>query len=187
MALDPQIQKMLNKFANTQPALQIPDQPVAFANPMLGDLLAAALNTLSAAQDGTYTYSVAVAGPGNYSLGSMNIPAGAIITEVLTDVTTALASSGSATLAIATGTAGADTLVAAQAYSAYTGTQKQTLSATVVKTAGGGPLILKIAAAALTAGVMRVIVSWKSPDSDLGQPQEAIGIQDVAPTTGDLI
>lgn len=44
MALDSTIKELLNKFADSQPALRIPGQPLGSSNIMLGDLLEEALD-----------------------------------------------------------------------------------------------------------------------------------------------
>lgn len=182
--LDPNLQKLLNEFANSQPALQIPDQPVASANPRLGDLLAAALISQEQVQTSVYTFKAPNGAIGTYALSPMVLPAGAIVTSVFTDVLTPLTSGGAATIALKTGTAGANTLVAAQAYTAITGTQLQTLAAPV-KTATGGPLLWVIAGAALTGGVVSVSIKWIAPVIDLYAPAVPINFQDVP--TNDLI
>jgi hypothetical protein len=44
MTLDPKIKELLNKFADTQPALRLPEQPLEKSNIFLGDLLEQAVN-----------------------------------------------------------------------------------------------------------------------------------------------
>ena len=43
MALSAQIIKLLNDFANSQPALRLPSLPAGTSNPLLGDVMDAAL------------------------------------------------------------------------------------------------------------------------------------------------
>jgi len=44
MALDSRIKELLNKFADSMPALRIPGEPLASSNPMLGDIMEEALD-----------------------------------------------------------------------------------------------------------------------------------------------
>jgi len=44
MALDPRVKELLNKFADSMPALRIPGEPLASSNPMLGDIMEEALD-----------------------------------------------------------------------------------------------------------------------------------------------
>lgn len=51
MALDKKVKDLLNKFADSMPALRIPDEPYEKSNPKLGDILDDALK----AEDAKYT------------------------------------------------------------------------------------------------------------------------------------
>lgn len=160
--LDPVIQKLLNDFADSQIALRYPNLPFGSSNIQLGDLLAAAALTAGKSQtmDTTYDFAKNGGAIGTLDLG-MAVPAGAIITRFWTDSLTVLASAGAATVALAVGT---DSIMAATAYNnaSLVGTDEHT-SGLPLKTAAGGDLKFTIAAAALTAGKLRVIVSWLNP------------------------
>lgn len=177
MGLSASIRNMLNKFADTQPALQLPGQPAGTANtanPKLGDLMADALNSQIRTADCLYDFAANGGAISTINLQKLTqsqqpqgvtitlpilIPAGAIITKVYTDVLTALASGGASTVAVAVGT---DVVVPAQAYSAYTGVQGET-TGLPLKSANGGPVQMTIAAATLTAGKMRIVVDYLKP------------------------
>lgn len=53
MALDPKIVKMLNDYADSQPALRLPTEPAGSSNPQLGTALDAALDSAAAYSAGT--------------------------------------------------------------------------------------------------------------------------------------
>lgn len=89
-----------------------------------------------------------------------HLPAGAIITNIISDEIVALTSGGSATLQLKVG---AQALTAALAFdTGFTGTQTQALasSATAIKVTADSELNLVVAAAALTAGEVRFFVRY---------------------------
>jgi len=58
MSLSTVIKSLLNKFADTQPALRLADKPLESSNPQLGDVLDAALDTAASAPGTAYTPAV---------------------------------------------------------------------------------------------------------------------------------
>lgn len=44
MALDPKVKDLLNKFAESMPALRLPGEPLEKSNPKIGDLLEIAID-----------------------------------------------------------------------------------------------------------------------------------------------
>ena len=98
---------------------------------------------------------------GTYSLG-VQLPAGAVVTDVYSDELTTLTSGGSATLQLQ---AGSTNLTGAVAFdTGFTGVEKQALasSATSIKPSAStkSELKLAIATAALTAGKVRFAVEF---------------------------
>lgn len=160
MSLDTTIQQLLNDFGLTQPSLNKVGVPFPSSNVLLGDLLASALSGSKKTTEATYDFSKVGGAISVKDLG-LAIPAGSIITDLWTDVSTALTSGGAATVAIKVGT---DTLVAAVAYSdaSLTGVDAHA-GLLPLKTAAGGELTWTIAGAALTAGKARLVVSYIIP------------------------
>lgn len=101
---------------------------------------------------------------GDITLRGDTIPSGAIITDALIDVTTAVTSGGAATLAIKTESA-AD-INAADAVSgapwSTTGAKRADFTATTapVKTTAARSIVATVATAALTAGKFSVLVEY---------------------------
>jgi hypothetical protein len=157
MSLSAKAKQLLNLFSQSQPALQDKDKPAGAATIFLGDTL----ENLSSQEVVEATYDFAKLG-GAISAKQLGLllPKDAIVTQIWTDALTALTSGGSATVALS---AGSDALLAATAFNdaALSGTDQQ-LSAPV-KLANGGQLTLTIAAAALTAGKLRVCVAYLKP------------------------
>lgn len=116
------------------------------------------------AESALYDFSVDAGAIGVITFGR-KLPAGAIVTDILTDVVTALTSGGLATVQIA---AGSVNLTGAIAFGSITGTQKQTLAsaATAIKIPVAADLELQmtIAVAALTAGKLRILVNYSLPN-----------------------
>lgn len=56
MALDPKIVKMLNDYADSQPALRLPAEPHGSSNPKLGTALDEAIDATVAGDAGTTSY-----------------------------------------------------------------------------------------------------------------------------------
>jgi len=157
MSLSAKAKELLNLFSKSQPALQDKDKPAETATILLGDTL----SDLSSSETVEATYDFAVLGGAVSALTlDLSLPKGAIVTQLWTDALTALTSGGSATVALS---AGADSLLAATAFNdaALTGTD-QHLSAPLKLTAGG-QLTLTVAAAALTAGKLRVCLAYLKP------------------------
>lgn len=157
MSLSAKAKELLNLFSKSQPALQDKDKPAGAATIFLGDTL----DSLSSQEvvEATYDYSKLGGAVGSFALG-LNLPKGAIITQIWTDASSALTSGGLATVALA---AGAESLMAATAFDdAALVAADQHLSAPL-KLATGGQLTLTIAAAALTAGKLRICLAYLKP------------------------
>lgn len=159
MGLSAALKDMLNKFADTQIALRTPTLPLAQSNPNLGDALEAAYASVEVTVEGTYDFATMGGAVSTKSLG-VAVPAGAIITKLYTDALTSMTSAGLATVALAVG---ADVLKAATAFddASYVGLDDQSVALT--KTALGGNLTFAIAVAALTAGKVRVVLTYLKP------------------------
>lgn len=157
MSLSAKARQLLNLFSQSQPALQDKDKPAGAATIFLGDTLEA----LSSQEvvEATYDFSKLGGAVGALTLG-LSLPKGAIVTQLWTDAQTAMTSGGSATVALS---AGAEVLKAATAFddASYIGVD-QHLSAPI-KLATGGQLTLTIAAAALTAGKLRICLAYLKP------------------------
>lgn len=153
MALSNTIQGLLNKFAATQPALQLPGKPASTAGIKLGDVL----DGLSQSATDKTVYDFTVLGG---AVGAITLPlllkAGTIVTRIWTDETVTLTSGGSATLALSSG---ATALVSAAAFTGFAGTTAHNPSAPT-KIAADSYLTLTVAVAALTAGQLRVFVEY---------------------------
>lgn len=149
------LKDLLNKFSETQPALQTAGLPFPQSSAKLGDLLDEGLKTPKTLKA---TYSFATNG-GTVGVKTLSaaLPAGTKILRCYTDATTAMTSGGAATVAL---DIGATSLKAATAYNDATlvGFDAQTLTA--VKLAAAGALTFTIAGAALTAGVVTVYVDY---------------------------
>lgn len=177
MGISASLQNLLNRFALTQPGLQLPGQPAGTnneANPNLGDVLADMGNDQHRTADCTWDFATNGGAIGTINLQKriesvqpsgvvitlpILIPAGSIITKVVTDTQVALTSGGSATVAVDVGT---DVVVAAQAFGSVTGVQAWSASLPL-KSANGGSVQLTIATAALTAGRIRIVVEYLKP------------------------
>ena len=111
---------------------------------------------------GLYDFAVEGGAVGDITLRGDTIPSGAIITDALIHVDTALTSGGSATVAIKT--EGAADINAADAISgapwSTTGAKRADLTATTapVKTTAARSIVATVGTAALTAGVFKVVV-----------------------------
>lgn len=112
----------------------------------------------------TYDFALDGGAVGDIALRGAAIPSGAIITDVLVDVTTALTSGGSATVAIKAQSA-AD-LISATAIGSSpwstTGPKRGSLDAdsAPIKTTAKRTITATVATAALTAGKFSVIVEY---------------------------
>ncbi len=100
-------------------------------------------------------------------IGSPAIPSGAIITGGFIEITTTLTSGGAATIAVQVEAAG--DICAATAVASWTAGRKNVLPArtsgsltasTSVKTTAARDISIVIAAAALTAGVFKVVLQY---------------------------
>lgn len=160
MALSAQLKQLLNDFAKSQIALNYSKVPPHLSNPLIGDALDAAYASKEVMIEAIYDFSTMGGAVGTLSLGK-SLPAGAIVTRLLTDVTTAMTSGGVATVALEVGT---DVLKAATAFNdaSLTGLDAHT-SGLPLKSALGGNLEFVIAGAALTAGKVRVLVAYIKP------------------------
>ncbi len=117
---------------------------------------------------GDYSFAVDGGAVSTIALtGSTLIPSGAIITGGLIEVTTALTSGGAATIAVQVESAG--DICAATAVASWTTGRKNILPArtsgslsasTSVKTTAARDISIVIAAAALTAGVFKVVLEY---------------------------
>lgn len=114
------------------------------------------------AVDGGAVSTIPLRNPGGSSLGS-EIPAGSVIVGGYIDITTAVTSGGSATVAI--NSEGAGDILAAAAPAALTTGRKDIVpdstGSTAIKTTASRTLAATIATAALTAGVFRVVVFYR--------------------------
>lgn len=154
---------LLNKFADSQPALNDQTQPAASSAVKLGDLLTQVDSEVKVAR-GEYKFAVSGGATGVYRTG-ISIPANSVITRVYTRAVTAFASAGSATVAVKVG---AVTLKAATAFddADYTAVIDQTDSANTsaitvpVLVTTAGEITLTVAAAALTDGNYKIWVEY---------------------------
>jgi hypothetical protein len=111
-----------------------------------------------------YDFSVDGGAVGDITLRGDTIPSGAIVTDVLINVDTALTSGGSATVALKS--EGAADLNSADAISgapwSTTGAKRGDLTATTapVKTTAARSVVATVGTAALTAGKFSVYVSY---------------------------
>lgn len=115
------------------------------------------------ADSALYDFSVDGGAVSTISLGR-NIPAGAIVTNIITDELTALTSDGAATVQVK---AGSTALTDALAFdTAFTGADTHALasSAEAIKVSAESEISIAIATAALTAGKLRVIVQYVLPN-----------------------
>lgn len=103
-----------------------------------------------------YDFSVSGGAVSTIGLG-VSLPANCIVTRLFTDVLTSFTSGGAATVAIE---AGATVLLAATAFNAAALTGADAQSLTAVKLSAASELEVVIAAAALTAGKMRIFVEY---------------------------
>lgn len=111
-----------------------------------------------------YSFATDGGAVGDITLRGDSIPAGAVITEVLLQVDTAVTSGGAATLAVRAESAG-DLQAAAAVTGApwsTTGPKRGSLTATAapVRTTVARSIVASVATAALTAGAFRVVVSY---------------------------
>lgn len=143
----------LNAFATREPALQTPGAAPEKSSLKLGDVLdnLSAEVTVKAVYDSSKGLLIGAHGTG------VKIPAGAIVTGLVTEAETALASGGSATVAIS---AGAATLLAATAFNnaALTGIDVQTVTATKVTVES--EVTVTVAVADLTDGKLNLWVKY---------------------------
>ncbi len=116
----------------------------------------------SRAESCLYSFATDAGAVGTVSC-TRQLPAGAIVTDVVIDVLTALTSGGAATVQLKAGTTN---LSDAEAYTDLTGTQKLALasSAEAIKIASASELKVVIAGAALTAGKIRYLVKYLLPN-----------------------
>ena len=106
-----------------------------------------------------YDFSEDGGAAGDVSFGR-KLPAGAVVTEIVSDEITALTSGGAATVQLK---AGSTDLTDALAFDTdFTGTETQALasSATAIKVSSASELKITIATAALTAGKVRFFVKY---------------------------
>jgi len=164
MSLSSKVKELLNKFADTQVALNDKDLPRGQSQIQLGDLLDEAHGSLRSM---SVTYTPARDGGtsgSTYSLGTSSIPAGAIITRAwIAENSNVLAGAG-ATLDI---TVGATSLTGgAQLFSAFAGVLESAaapLSATLPETTTGGVPKVAIAVANVTGGQLLVTIEYIYP------------------------
>lgn len=149
------LKNILNKFADTQIALLDTSKPRDQNNPMLGDVLDSLAKTEKVAE-GTYDFSLAGGALGTKKLG-VKLPAGAIITQLITDALTPMTSAGLAEVAVEVGST---VVKAATAFDDASLVGLDQHLSTPLKSAAGGDLELVITVAALTAGKVRVIVKY---------------------------
>jgi len=174
MSLDAIKKRLLNLLGESQPALNDPNKPRATSNVNLGDIIddISTLQDTAAADivelqgnkeyttEATYDFAVDGGAQGAIDLG-VEIPAGAIVTRLVTRAETSLASAGLATVALGAGVAA---FKAATAFddASYVGLDFQTLAAPVLVAAAAN-LEFTIADADLTDGKMRIMVSYVMP------------------------
>lgn len=115
------------------------------------------------AESALYDFSIDAGAIGDVEF-ARNLPAGAIVTKIVSDEITALTSGGAATVQLK---AGSTNLTDALAFdTGFAGVQNQALasSATAIKIAAESELKISIAAAALTAGKVRFYVEYLLPN-----------------------
>jgi len=159
MALDTKTKELLNKFADSQVALNDRDKPRGSSEIQLGTLLDEAHG---AVRSSSYLYSPAVDGLTSgevYSLKGASIPTGAIITRAWIAVNSALTSPATGAVAIDLG--GVELLASTDADSITGITPYSTAAAT-----SGGKPTATIAAGNLDAvGQLLVTVEYIYPTS----------------------
>lgn len=168
MALESKDKTLLNKFAESQPALNDNINPRGQSEVKLGDLLDEAhgairtlTTTYNAKRDG------GTAGE-TYILNAAKVPAGAIITRGWLAANVDLVSGGAATFDV---TVGATSLSGgAKAYTAVTGAggpqeSKADLLATLPEASSGGKPKIAIAGANVTDGELMITLEYIYPVS----------------------
>ena len=163
MSLSAKVKELLNKFADTQVALNDRDLPRGQSQVQLGDLLDEAHGSLRSV---SVTYTPASDGGTlgtTYSLGSSSIPAGAIITRAWIAENANVTAGAGATLDI---TVGATSLTGGpQLFSAMAGIKDAVadFTATLPETTTGGKPKVAIAVANVTGGQLLVTIEYIYP------------------------
>ena len=163
MALETKTKELLNKFADSQPALNDRDKPFGQSQIKLGDLLDQAHGGIRSASV-LYTASKDGLTAGEtYSLSGDSIPVGAIITRAWIAENVALAGGVGASLDI---TIGSTSLSGgAQLLAALAGVNeaKADLSATLPESTSGGKVKVAVSGADLTAGQLLITYEYIYP------------------------
>lgn len=122
------------------------------------------------AESALFSFAVDGGAVGTYHLGR-KLPAGAFVTQIVTDAVVTPTSGGAATIKLQSASSShTTTLIAAAAFGGFTGSQFQTVAAPIkipVNTAtavNDEELQVVIAVAALTAGEIRFIVRYLLPN-----------------------
>lgn len=157
------IKKLLNKFTETQPALQDISRPFPQSAVKLGDLLDEAHGSLRST---SYMYAPLADGGTagqTYNLAGANIPQGAIITRAYIAEGVDLVGDVGATLDLQVGTTSLTN--GAQGFASFDGVQSSIddFSATLPETTSGGPVKAVVASADLTAGQLQIFVEYIYP------------------------
>lgn len=114
---------------------------------------------------GRWDFSVDAGAVGSTNMTSVQIPSGAVITHGYVEVTTAATSGGAGTLAITVESAGDIVAAAAVSGAPWSTTGRKSIipvatGATSVKTTAARYVVATIATAALTAGVVDVVLFY---------------------------
>lgn len=165
MAITKRDQAILNAFPNTQIALQrIGDNPAVSGIP-LGDQIAEGTSTGS--EIASYSFAAQGGAIGTKVLSSRAIPAGAIITHVITEVVTAVTPNTTltASFSLTNATGGSPSVLQSYAVAGLStvGLTQTMLAAPVKATSAVNSLSLSIAAAPATAGVVNFYVLYVNP------------------------
>ncbi len=157
------LKKLLNKFAETQPALQDRSFPFPKSSIQLGDLLDEAHGML---RSKSYVYAPAADGGTageTYYLKGFSIPQGAIITRAYIAEGVDLAGDAGATLDLQVGTT--SLTGGAQGFASFDAVQSSNddFSAGLPETTSGGPVKAIVASADLTAGQLQIVVEYIYP------------------------
>ena len=160
MFLDNTTKELLNKFADTQTALNDNFNPRGSSEVRLGDKMDNI--TRQHTDRGSYSFAKQGGADGDTPGIGVFLKENDIITRVFLRTKTAFASGGAATVAIKTG---AQELKAATAFgdASYTGTQQERDGSTPILVAADGQVFLEVAAADLTDGEYDFYIEYMRP------------------------
>lgn len=163
MALSDKVKELLNKFADSQIALNIPSLPADQSKIQLGDLLDEAHGAIRSA---SVIYDVARDGGTNgesYVIKGHDIPSGAIITRAWIAENVALAGGVGASLDVKAGSVSLSQ--GAQLIAAFAGINeaKADFAAVIPAVAGGSSISIDVSGADVTAGQLLITFEYIYP------------------------